>query len=302
MSAIQQSQVINLQQAQSSTEEIIRQHSRTFFFATALLPRAKRSAIRALYAFCRTTDDLVDRESATLDELEAWRSQNTLSFEEQTDPVLYYWGKIRSQYQVDSRYENELIDGVRKDLEKTRYQTWTDLQQYCYLVASTVGLLSMPIIGLAHRATPEQAAPYAVTLGIALQLTNILRDIKEDKDRGRIYLPEEDLRQFGLTSDDILREVYDHRFISLMKFQIQRARQLYRQALPGILLLHPSVRLAVGASAILYRAILDEIEAIQYNVFQQRAHTSALKKIAMLPSILLTINFLKRPKLASTKS
>jgi len=293
MSAITHPQALTIHIARAYTENVIRQHSKTFFFATGLLPEKKRAAIRALYAFCRTTDDLVDRESATVTDLERWRAQAALPAERQTDPVLYYWAKIRSQYSVDRRYENELIDGVRKDLEKTRYQTWADLQKYCYLVASTVGLLSMPIIGLAENTSRQLAEPYAITLGIALQLTNILRDIKEDSERGRIYIPQEDLKRFGLTSEDISKKVYDHRFINLMKFQIQRARDLYQQALPGIRFLHPDVRLAVGASAILYRAILDEIEALKYNVFEYRAHTSAFKKIALLPKILITIWMLK---------
>jgi phytoene synthase len=295
MSTICHSQTFSVHQAKVYTEDVIRKHSKTFYFATGLLPKDKRAAIRSLYAFCRTTDDLVDRDHATIADLENWQNLTNLTPDRQTNPVLYYWSKNRARYSVNRKFERELIDGVRKDLEKTRYQTWSDLRQYCYLVASTVGLLSMPIIGLADQTSFEQAAPYAITLGIALQMTNILRDISEDGERGRIYLPQEDLLRFGITNEDILNKVYDKRFMDLMKFQIQRARDLYRQALPGIRLLHPSVRLAVGASAILYRAILDEIEAVNYDVFKYRAHTSALKKIALLPQIILTVWCLPNP-------
>ena len=182
------------------------------------------------------------------------------------------------------------------DLKVKTYATWQELQVYCYRVASTVGLLSLPIIGLARGAAFQQAAPYAIELGIALQLTNILRDIGEDRAQGRVYLPEADLARFGLSIDDIRREVYDQRFIDLMKFEIQRARDLYQNALPGIALLAPSVRLAVGAAALIYRAILDEIEKIYYQVYQHRAHTGSLRKLILMPEILLKVLTLRRPQ------
>ncbi len=275
------------QSAQIETEKVIRQHSRTFYLATRLLPLKKRSAIRSLYAFCRRTDDLVDNCDATLEDLEAWREQVNLPSEQQDDPVLLVWSKIREQYNIDRRYEQELIDGVRMDLSKRHYATWEELEDYCYLVASTVGLLSTPVIELARGVSFEQARPYAVQLGIALQLTNILRDVGEDAQRGRVYLPEEDLERFGLTRRDILHQVNDERFKDLMRFEIARARAIFEQALPGIRLLSTEARPAAGAAALLYRAILDEIEQIDYNVHTQRAHTSGLRKALMLPGILL---------------
>ncbi len=271
--------------AQIETERVIRQHSRTFYLATNLLPVNKRSAIHALYAFCRRTDDLVDRWDATMEDLEAWRTQVNLPSEEQTDAVLLVWAKVREQYGIDRRYEQELIDGVGMDLSKRHYTTWEELEEYCYLVASTVGLLSMPVIGAARGATFEQAEPYAIRLGIALQLTNILRDVGEDAERGRVYLPEEDLARFGLTRRDVLHQVNDERFKALMRFEIARARVIFEEALPGIGLLNAGARPAVGAAAILYRAILDEIERIDYDVHHQRAHTSSSRKLMMLPGI-----------------
>jgi phytoene synthase len=183
-------------------------------------------------------------------------------------------------------------------LTKRRYATWNELERYCYLVASTVGLLSLPIIGLARDAEFGEAAPFAIQLGVALQLTNILRDVGEDAAAGRVYLPESDLARFGLTADDILAGVYDDRFIALMKFEIARARELYEAALPGIALLSPAARPAVGAAALLYRAILDRIEAIDYQVHTQRASTSAGEKWARMPAILWQVLSLKpRPLL-----
>jgi phytoene synthase len=272
---------------------IIRRHSKTFFFATGLLPRVQRRAIRSLYAFCRATDDLVDQEGATLKAVEAWRRKVQQPSGLQQNPMLKTWQLTRNTFEVDPRYENELIDGVAMDIAFKPYQTWEDLADYCYHVASTVGLLSMPIIGLARGITWDQAAPYAIKLGIALQLTNILRDVGEDLTRNRIYFPQEDLQKFGLTLEDIQRKTRDDRFIALMKFEIARAHRLYEEAMPGIAMLHPAARPAVGAAALIYRAILDEIEAMDYQVYENRAHTSGLRKVAMLPGIFWQLSRLK---------
>jgi phytoene desaturase len=274
------------QLAEVPVDAYIRAHSKTFALATALLPAERRRAIRALYAFCRLTDDLVDQAGATHAEVEAWRRLIARPASEQTSPALAAWATVRRDYGVDRRYEQELIDGVALDLEKGRHDTWDDLERYCYLVASTVGLMSIPILGLRRRVTFEQARPYAVQLGIALQLTNILRDVGEDAARGRVYLPVEDLQRFDLTPQDILEGVRDERFRRLMRFEIARARDLFRRALPGTALLSAAARPAVGAAALLYRAILDEIELLDFAVHTRRAHTSTLRKLRLLPGIL----------------
>ncbi|WP_322507003.1 phytoene/squalene synthase family protein, partial [Anaerolinea sp.] len=158
-------------------EQIIREHSKTFYFATALLPSRKRYAIRALYAFCRASDDLVEREQTTLSDLNAWREQVNLPAHEQSNPVLKAWSEVREKYAINRLYEKELLDGVEMDLNFQIYPTFEALKVYCYRVASTVGLLAIPIIGLAKGVSFQQAAPFAIQLGIALQMTNILRDI-----------------------------------------------------------------------------------------------------------------------------
>jgi phytoene synthase len=281
----------------SVTEDLILEHSKTFFLATSLLPMAERRAIRALYAFCRTTDDLVDRHNASQQDVERWRLAVDRPAARQTNPVLVAWSHIRETYGVDPRYQAELIEGVRQDIVNQRYASWEDLRRYCYLVASTVGLMAMPILGLARGVTFEQAAPYAVKLGIALQLTNILRDVGEDACRGRVYLPLADLSQFGLTPDDILAGVHDDRFEALMLFEIARAQALYEEALPGIALLSPIARPAVGAAALLYRAILHEIRLIGFRVHTVRAHTPGWRKVWMLPGILAKLLTLRPPVL-----
>jgi phytoene synthase len=288
-------EALELEEAFRRTEQITRQHSKTFFLATALLPREARQAIRALYAFCRATDDLVDNRGATLDEVERWRAEVNRPAREQRNPILLCWAIIRERFGVDGRYQDELIDGIAMDLWQRRYAAWADLERYCYLVGSTVGLLSMPIIGLARGVTFAEAAPHAIQLGIALQLTNILRDVGEDAERGRVYLPRADLARFGLTAGDILLGRHDDRFEALMRFEIARARGLYRAALPGIALLSPAARPAVGAAALLYRAILGRIEAIGYRVHSQRASTSAGQKLLMLPGLLWQVAALRRP-------
>lgn len=285
--------------ALKATEQVIRQHSKTFYFATALLPREKQRAIRSLYAFCRTSDDLADQPPSSnsastqtdlrLSVFADWQAEVARPASQQTNPVLIAWAHTREQYAIERRYERELLDGIRMDLEFHPYPTWEALKTYCYRVAATVGLLSMPVIGLAPGATFAQAAPPAITLGIALQLTNILRDVGEDQQRGRMYLPLEDLERFHLTARDIHNKVSDERFIALMQFEITRARALYQQALPGIAFLSEQTRPAVTAAALLYRRILNEIEAIHYQVHTRRAYTSPVRKVSMLPEILWTV-------------
>lgn len=281
--------------AQKHTDRVIQQHSKTFYLATSLLPHIARDSIRALYGFCRSTDDLVDQDNATIEMVEEWRRQVSLPLYMQKNPILWLWGQIKEKFHVNQQYEQELIDGVQMDIEKKHYETWEELKNYCYKVASTVGLLSIPIIGLAPNEKFDHAASYAIKLGIALQLTNILRDIGEDLLRGRVYLPVEDLKRFNLTLKDIYNRVHDERFIELMKFQIQRARTLYAESLPGIKLLSSSGRVSVGAAALLYQVILDEIEKINYQVYNTRAFTTGLKKIQMLPGIALQIWRLPTP-------
>ncbi|MEO8397058.1 MAG: squalene/phytoene synthase family protein [Chloroflexota bacterium] len=276
--------------------EMTRFHSRTFYIASGLLPPAKKRAVRALYAFCRLTDDLVDRpvgdEQTGADwrlieiddrrpALDDWRSLTLDSHPPPDEPVALAWADTRAHYHIPVGYAEQLIEGVARDVDQFRYETFDDLAAYAYGVASTVGLMAMHIIGFAS----DQALPYAVKLGVALQMTNILRDVGEDWQAGRLYLPQEELAAFHLTEGDIGRGQPHARWRDFMRFQIERTRRLYDEAEPGIAMLNPDGRFAISAAADLYRAILTDIEAHDYDVFSRRAHVGAVGKLARLPRI-----------------
>lgn len=257
-------------------------HSRSFYLASRLLPADKRRAARALYTFCRTTDDIVDNPAGNVTQrLEAWRTR-ALNWDPETDDLVpLAWSDTCLRYQIPKKYAEQLIDGVARDLEQMRYETFKDLAAYSYGVASTVGLMTMHIVGFED----SEAIPYAIRLGIALQLTNILRDIAEDWERGRLYLPLDELREFGLTEADIERGIVTERWRSFMRFQIERTRRLYREAWPGIGMLSAEGRVAIAAAADFYSAILDDIEAMDYNVFVRRAYVSGWGKVRRIPGL-----------------
>ena len=257
-------------------------NSRSFHLASGLLPPERRAAVRALYAFCRVSDDIVDRAAADRSaKLEAWRRLATASHPPAGEPVAIAWAHARRRYGVPDRYAEQLIDGVARDLRQVRYQTFDELTTYCYGVASTVGLMSMHIIGFRG----VEAIPYAIKLGVALQMTNILRDVGEDWRAGRVYLPQEELAAFGLDETDLDLGLVSARWRAFMRFQIERNRRLYRESLPGIALLHKQGRFAIAAAAELYCGILRAIERADYDVFSQRAYVGGLGKLRLLPGI-----------------
>jgi len=271
-----------LDRAYHYCDSITSTNSHTFYMATGLLPRAKRRAMRALYAFCRLSDDIVDcSEEHTELSLAAWRRKMLSPTPPPGDLVAVAWADTRFRYQIPLRYAEQLIDGVGRDLHQRRYSTFEDVARYAYGVASTVGLMSMHIIGFVG----EQAIPYAIKLGIALQITNILRDVEEDWRSGRVYLPMDEMAAFGLTEADLDRGQVDEHWRVFLRFQIERNRHLYAQARPGIAMLSRDGRFAVAEALDLYRAILDDIEAHDYDVFRRRAHVSAWSKVRRLPSI-----------------
>lgn len=272
-----------LRRAYACCEGITRAHSRTFQMASALLPPAKRRAVRALYAFCRVSDDLVDRPASPdrRRELEEWRRLVNADAPPAGELVAVAWAHTRARYAIPPLYADQLLDGVARDLEQTRYETFEDLAAYCYGVASTVGLMAMHITGFVGSV----AVPYAVRLGVALQLTNVLRDVGEDWRAGRCYLPLDELRAYGLGEDDIADGRLSARWREFIGFQIRRTRRLYAEALPGIRFLHRDGRFAIAAAAELYRGILDDIERHGGDVFRRRAHVTTLDKLRRLPGI-----------------
>jgi phytoene synthase len=268
-----------LDRAYAECEKLTAHHSRSFYRASSFLSPDKRRAVRALYAFCRVTDDIVDCPDCNARQgLREWR-RSALTAEPPIDNlVAVAWADARQRYHIPLRLAEQLIDGVARDLDQTRYATFDDLTIYAYGVASTVGLMSMRIVGYRHAG----AIPYAIKLGVALQLTNILRDIGEDWRAGRVYLPADDLARFDLSTDDLARGQVTDRWRAFMRFQIERNRRLYAEAWPGIELLNEDGRFAIAAAGDLYRRILDDIEAHDYDVFTRRAHVNTSRKLLAL--------------------
>ncbi len=275
---------VGLKASYTYCEDLTRESSRTFYLASGLLPLEKRRATRALYAFCRVTDNIVDQsenDEIARESLINWQKLITMSHPSSDNPVAMAWADARALHNIPHGYGEQLIDGVARDLSQKRYATFTDLAEYSYGVASTVGLMAMHIIGFEG----QDALAYAVKLGVALQVTNILRDIAEDWRTGRVYLPQDELAAFGLDETDIANGVVDDRWRAFMRFQIERNRRLYAESWEGIAMLNPDGRLAIAAAADLYRAILADIEAHDYDVFSRRAHVSTVGKLMRLPRI-----------------
>ncbi len=253
------------------------------------MPADKRHAIWAIYAWLRQTDELVDgaeaeglSPKALQSKLDGWAERMESLFETDTSSVKteIALADAIARYKIPIRPFREMIAGQRMDLERDRYETWEELRLYCYRVAGTVGEMSSAIMGFAPG---REAMEEAISLGLAMQLTNILRDVGEDARRGRIYLPSEDLKKFNYSEQDLFEYVVDRRWIALMDFEIQRARDLYAKAESGISSLQRDARWPVWASLMLYRQILNAIERNHYQVFRNRAYVSKLRKAVALP-------------------
>ena len=280
----------NLQKAYKHTEVITADHSKSFYFASALLPEEKRSAVRALYAFCRTVDDIVDESTDAEREsrLDYWRRMVETGSHADNDLVAAAWADTLTRYHIPRHYALQLIDGVNRDLFQARYQTFDELATYCYGVASTVGLMSMYIVGFQNNT----AVPYAIKLGVALQMTNILRDVGEDYRNGRLYLPREELAFHGIRDQDIADGRVTDNWRQFMKFQVERARHLYNDSWEGVKLLEREGQLAIGAASVFYQGILDDIEKHDYDVFTRRAGLSAMGKVSRIPALWLKVKAL----------
>ena len=270
---------------------VTRAHARTFALASAFLPAPKRRAAFAVYAFCRLADDIVDRggdDRASISaELDRYRAGVAEAIDGRPEgPVLRELWRTVSEFGVPADVLEELLNGVARDLQHSRYATWSELTSYCEGVASSVGSMCTYIFGVAgDTRVRDRAVRYARTLGVAMQLTNILRDIGEDAARGRCYLPEEDLATFGLDSGRVLHDPTlkdDPRWAQLMSHEVARARALYRAASPGIALLTPDAQRCARACADGYAAILDAIERNGYDSFSVRARVGNLARAGLL--------------------
>ncbi|MGB3693535.1 MAG: 15-cis-phytoene synthase CrtB [Spirulinaceae cyanobacterium] len=277
--------------------QITAKYSKTFYLGTLLMPPEKRRAIWAIYVWCRRTDELVDGPESrftTPETLEIWEQHLESVFAGQPleDPDVALVDTLE-RFPIDIQPFRDMIAGQQMDLYRSRYKNFEELKLYCYRVAGTVGLMSSSVLGIdeGQNTAPwnRSTEPYipqkeALSLGIANQLTNILRDVGEDAQRGRIYLPLDELALFNYTEEDLFNGVIDSRWRKLMAFQIQRARQYYADAERGISYLNSDSRWPVWAALMLYQGILDVIEENDYDVFNQRAFVPTPKKLFYLPS------------------
>ncbi len=248
---------------------VARQSGSNFYFSFFSLPKEKREAIMAVYAFCRQVDDAVDAPGQTdpAAEVARWKEEIARTYEGKPSlDLTRSLAQAIERFDLSREYFDGILRGVAMDLEHTRYPDYASLSDYCYHVAGEVGLLCMEIFG--YRS--ERLKSYAVKLGTAFQLTNILRDVATDADRGRIYLPQEDLKRFGVDEADILAKRLTPHFRRLMAFEARRARDIYREAavLPTAEE-YPALRAAEIMRAI-YENILDRIERKEYDVFGKR--------------------------------
>ena len=265
--------------AYAQCRRINAEHGRSYYLATLLLPPAKRPAIHALYALARVADDIVDHPradpAAQLDEM-----QRRLRDGDAADPVVTAARDTITRWGISWSLFDDFFAAMRMDLRVSSYQTWTDLLGYMHGSAAVIGLQTLPILqplpGLA-----DVAAPYARDLGLGFQLTNFIRDVGEDLDRGRIYLPLEDLDRFGVTVAHLHRRIVDDRVRRLLGFEIDRARGLLATAALGIRLLDPTSRDCVRTALKLYGGILDEIERADCRVFDQRVSVGAGRRAAL---------------------
>lgn len=271
---------------------VTKHHAKTFYLATRFLPYHKQRGIFALYALCRYLDDLVDeaedlllQEKLSLTEIHQrvaiWQHNIESVFNGQhiDHPVLLAIRDTLKHFNIDAKYPLELLEGVSTDLVKDRYQNFEELYKYSYQVAAVVGLMTTDVFGFSG----EKAKLHAEHLGIAMQLTNILRDIGEDLNRNRIYLPQEDLQRFGVTEEALFAREITPEFKALMAFQIERARGYYQSAALGIPMLSKDSRLPVALALQNYSKILDEIESLNYAVLDRRAYLNFGQKLINFP-------------------
>lgn len=270
-------------QAKAITEK----YARTFYFSSLFLPKEKKYAAYCVYAICRISDESVDNTridnaeslKKIRDNIDAVYAQSPLKKD-----LLIAFRDTVSKYNIPKQYFSELIDGMYMDLNKNSYDTFEELKDYCYKVAGVVGLIMLKIFGYSN----PKAEQYAVNLGIAMQLTNILRDIKEDFGRGRIYLPREEMKKYGISADTLAKEKIDDNFKNFLKFKISQAKEYYANSLAGIKMVDTLYsRFVILAMNELYAGILIDIEKHDCDIFSRRAHFNLAQKIIVVSKIML---------------
>jgi phytoene synthase len=263
-------------------KNIAKKSKSSFYYAFNLLPAPKRDAMNTVYAFCRQTDDIIDNtldsDDLKYEKLHKWRIELEKSIEGNSSYVLLNkLGRTISQFNIPLDPFFELLKGMEMDLQTKRYLTFDDLRIYCYRVASTVGLMCIEIFGYKNKSTRD----FAIDLGIALQLTNILRDVKKDSQAGRIYLPQEDLQQFNYSESELIENVYNQNFIDLMKYESNIAKKYFIKATNDLDLDDKPSMFSARAMQHIYFKLLQKIIDVEYNVYQKNIKVSNFEKVGI---------------------
>jgi phytoene synthase len=278
----------DLEQAYEECRLITRREAKNIYYAFITLPEVQRRAIYVAYTFCRYCDDSVDAEHS-LDEklrlLSELRRKLSACYQGYTEESVFLGlADVAEKYQVPEEYFQEVLSGVESDLVKTRYHDFDELRQYCYQVASAVGLICIHIFGFTHA----RAKDHAVDLGLAMQLTNIARDVKEDLGLGRIYLPQDEMSRFGYSEEELQSGNVNQAFVDLMRFQTQRARDYFDSGFQLLPYLSPRSRACPAVLGRLYSKLLDRIESVNYDVLNHRVSLSTTEKLRVTAQAWLT--------------
>ncbi|WP_082820720.1 phytoene/squalene synthase family protein [Fictibacillus phosphorivorans] len=270
--------MVTVQESYSYCEEVIKVHSKTFYKAFSFLPDEKRRAVWAVYSFCRTVDDIVDEGKRPLEELAVFKEQFKQFLNGKipaTEPMWIALQHVFQQFEMEEQAFLDMIKGQEMDLYKSHYETVEELEYYSYHVASTVGLMLLPILAPEQKELVRKGAIY---LGIGMQFTNVLRDIAEDLDRGRVYLPSSIMAEHGYTEDDLKKEVVDNRFIMAWESIAMRAEVFYAKFNETLDHYPIDSRMPVQLASIYYREILNKVRKQNYKVFSSRAFVSSEEK------------------------
>ncbi len=265
-----------------TAREISKKSKSSFYYAFNLLPSEKRDAMNTVYAFCRQTDDIIDEgndsDDIKFEKLHKWRIELEKAFLGHSDYVLLNkLGKTILQFNIPVDPFFELLKGMEMDLQRKNYLTFDDLTLYCYRVASTVGLMCIEIFGYKNKSTKN----FAIDLGIALQLTNILRDVKKDALRGRIYLPKEDLVKFNYSENDIIKNVYNQNFVDMMQYEVERTKTYFRKATDELTLDDKGAMFAARAMQHIYYKLLEKIVSHEYDVYSKKIRVPTIEKVGI---------------------
>ncbi len=271
---------MTLDRSYAHCRSVARKRARNFYYSFVLLPREKKNAMCAIYAFMRYCDDLSDEPGATRTAMDRWREALTAALAGRPDgnPAWPAFLDTVERYAIPHEYFYEMIEGVASDLEPRAIGTFEELYEYCYRVASVVGLTIVHIFGFVSPEAREPAISLAGKCGIAFQLTNIKRDVREDAGLGRVYLPAEDLERFGVSAEDLKLGRRTEQFGRLMEFETERARTYYRDSAPLLNLIQPRSRPSLWAMIAIYSGLLDRVAESQYDVLIRRISLSSVEK------------------------